>query len=116
MDHRQGFRKTVSIDAVAESASCGPCAVRIVDVSLTGVYVEGAAVGDFSKYAPLSLHFRLELHDGTKDFRWRGFVVRLGHDGAGAVFESSDPMDQSGLLALLMAADDDSQDVLDGAS
>lgn len=115
MDHRQGMRKTVGIDAVAESACCGPLIVRIVDVSLTGVYVEGA-VGEFSKYAPLSLRFSLKQHDGAREFRWQGFVSRLDHDGVGAVFESSDPMDQSGLLALLMVADGEVPDVMDGAS
>lgn len=114
MEHRQGLRKSICVDAIAEFARGGSRPARITDVSLTGVYV-ACPTGQFAKYTSVTLHFRLNQRNKVRTYRWRGFVTRLEDGGMGAAFESSDPADQSGLLALLVLADEAVRDVLSAA-
>jgi hypothetical protein len=111
MEHRQGRRNPVDIEAMAESPICGRLPVRITDVSLNGVRLRGN-IEQLPVYAPLRLTFRLYGRHPAKTYQWRGFVVRAGDGSVGAMFESPDPMDQSGLLALLAVAEEQRRTVL----
>ncbi|MEJ2346394.1 MAG: PilZ domain-containing protein [Gammaproteobacteria bacterium] len=115
MEHRQGLRNPVDIDAIAESPTCGRLSVRITDVSLNGVRLRGD-VEQLPVYAPLRLTFRLYRQHPAKTYQWRGFVVRAGDGTIGAMFESPDPVDQSGLLALLAVAEEQRRTLLLQAS
>lgn len=104
MEHRQGIRKLVNIATVAELSSGETLPARIKDVSFCGVYVELPSEPLWS-HAPLKLTFSLPQIHGNTIYHWRGFVTRITDEGVGAMFESADPTEQAGLLALLKQAD-----------
>jgi hypothetical protein len=106
MEHRQGQRKMVDFRAIAESTVSDKLHVKISDVSLTGLHIKGPT-HQLPVYSPLLLRFQLRRNGGMKTYSWRGYVVRVAGEGVGAMFESSDPVDQQGLLALLEAADEE---------
>ena len=105
MNHRQGARTPVNIETLVDDTRPP---LRITDVSLGGLFVRGT-VHDLSIGSPLVLWFRLDRPNGAETYRWRGVVVRVATGGVGALFESADPLDQRGLLALMTAADEDRQ-------
>jgi len=76
----------------------------IRDVSFAGVFVELPIEGLWS-HAPIKLEFKIPQGNKLVNHCWRGFVTRIDKKGAGAMFESADPEEQAGLLALLKLAD-----------
>lgn len=104
MEHREGSRKPVDIEAIVEVGTAGTMHGRIRDVSLGGVFVK-MPISLVSDYMPMRLLFTLRDHGALRRCYWRGLIVRHTEHGIGAVFESADPQDLDGLLALLDAAE-----------
>ena len=76
----------------------------IKNVSFGGIYVE-SSTNDLWVHAPIRITFKVQQDGELRKYSWRGFITRLSNHGAGAMFESSDPDEQAGLLALLNFAD-----------
>jgi len=108
LEHRVGQRKPFDIEVIVDAGPAGTVHGRMRNVSLAGVFLE-MAVARLSNFMPIRLQFTLPVlmsDNGTMQrYRWRGFIVRRTQHGIGAVFESADPQDLDGLLALLEAAE-----------
>ncbi len=104
MEHRHGTRKTINIPTTAELSTGKVYTGYIKDISLGGIFIELPS-GELWSHAPITLAFTIQDGDKSKTYRWRGFITRIAEDGAGAMFESANPYEQAGLLALLKLAD-----------
>lgn len=107
VEHRNGSRQPVDIKAVVEVGSAARTPGRLHDVSPGGVFVAVPTVS-VSDDMPLRLRFTLRERGGRRCCSWRGVVVRCSTHGLGAAFESTDPQNIEGLLALLEAAENSS--------
>lgn len=104
MEHRHGKRKIVNIASTAELMSGKALSACIKDVSFGGIFVELPS-DQLWAHAPIKLSFTIPQGQASNTFQWRGFVTRITDQGVGAMFESADPNEQAGLLALLKLAD-----------
>lgn len=104
MEHRHGIRRNVNIATSVELMTGSVISACIRDVSFGGVFVELPTEGLWS-HAPIKLEFKIPQGNELVTHYWRGFVTRIANKGAGAMFESTDPEEQAGLLALLKLAD-----------
>jgi hypothetical protein len=106
MEHRHGKRNIVNIAAIASFVTGISQPVRITNVSLSGIQINVASK-HLNIHTPVTLRFRLHQpnhQNKMKEYRWSGFITRLSEKGAGAMFNSANPEEQAGLLALLDVA------------
>lgn len=104
MEHRHGERKAVNIRSSIEIISGSIPSACIKNVSFAGIYVE-LPTENLWVHAPIKVEFRIQQENTLRTYCWRGFITRLTPHGVGAMFESADPKEQAGLLALLNFAD-----------
>jgi hypothetical protein len=104
MEHRRGRRKAVDIRATVELVTGNTLPARIANVSFGGILVE-VATKNMRLHTPIRLRFQLNRQNQTQVYRWRGFITRIIDRGVGAMFQSADPEEQAGWLALLDIAE-----------
>ena len=104
MEHRYGRRRAVDIRATVELVTGHALPARIANVSFGGILVE-VATKTLRLHTSIRLRFQLNRRNQAQVYHWRGFITRITDHGVGAMFESADPQEQAGLLALLDIAE-----------
>jgi hypothetical protein len=99
MEHRCGARHPIDGVLTLVAAGVGEHTARLVEASISGMFVETRAPAPFCCNSVVDVEMTLPGDSGLRTYRWQAMVIRKTGQGMGLMFDRMRPPAITRLLA-----------------
>jgi hypothetical protein len=91
MEHRCGSRHRIAGTVTLQAAGVGAYPARLVEASISGMFVETAVEAPFCCNSVIDIEMTLPGEAALRTYRWQAMVIRKSGTGLGLMFDRLRP-------------------------